>query len=297
MSAVPMRVLRYVYRTECIPARLRWWLAARGMRDWLRIVTKELRPHLGSESRSIMATLAARCFERRYQVLRESLGHLPTVDEEPRAVALVMSGLYRIHAASPGAWILDGLGGAAATWHERREARRLIAPLSTEDRWREVTVHLGEWLIVLTEELPERLPRARQIVADICFRMGVRYGETMREMFALSSDENQPALAIEVLRMSEYIFRVNPKHWGESDEEAGWIEGNACPWFERPGWQQVHCGIFGQFQSGISSVFGLNYKLTKTIPKHGGNTCRIDLKPLRIRRDKHGPAVGTLPVP
>ena len=43
----------------------------------------------------------------------------------------------------------------------------------------------------------------------------------------------------------------------------------------------MHCGIFGQFQSGISSVFGLRYQLTSTIPKHGGHTCRIDLRPLR----------------
>ena len=49
------------------------------------------------------------------------------------------------------------------------------------------------------------------------------------------------------------------------------------------GWQQVHCGIFGQFQSGISSVFGLRYQLTSTIPKHGGHTCRIDLRPITLR--------------
>jgi hypothetical protein len=43
----------------------------------------------------------------------------------------------------------------------------------------------------------------------------------------------------------------------------------------------MHCGIFGQFQSGISSVFGLRYQLTQTIPKHGGSTCRIDLRPIK----------------
>jgi hypothetical protein len=30
-------------------------------------------------------------------------------------------------------------------------------------------------------------------------------------------------------------------------------EGNACPWYSRPGWNGAHCGIFGQFQSGVSS--------------------------------------------
>jgi hypothetical protein len=286
------RLLRHAYRREVIPARLRWWLAASGMRDWLRIVAKELQPHLGAETRPIMARLAGRCFERRYAALHPAWSHLPAPEEDARAVALLMSGLYRMRAGDRGDWILDALGGAAATASERRRARRLIAPLNAEQRWREVTIHLGEWLIVLTEDLPASLPRARQLVADICFRMGVRYGETMRSMFALPDDGDQPSQAIEVLRMSEYIFRVNPEHWGASDATTGWLEGNACPWFERPGWQQVHCGIFGQFQSGISSVFGLNYKLTKTIPKHGGSTCRIDLKPLRIKRKRGGAPLG-----
>lgn len=76
--------------------------------------------------------------------------------------------------------------------------------------------------------------------------------------------------------------------WSESDRQSGFLEGTACPWYSRPGWNGGHCGIFGQFQSGISSVFGLRYHLTKTIPKHGGSTCRIDLKPipLRTRADK-----------
>jgi hypothetical protein len=42
----------------------------------------------------------------------------------------------------------------------------------------------------------------------------------------------------------------------------------------------MHCGIFGQFQSGVCSVFGLDYKLDRTIPKHGGTTCRVTMSPL-----------------
>jgi hypothetical protein len=89
---------------------------------------------------------------------------------------------------------------------------------------------------------------------------------------------------MEILRMSEYVFRVNPEHWGASDGTAGWLEGTACPWYTRPGWNGAHCGIFGQFQSGIASVFGLRYHLSKTIPKHGGHTCRIDVKPITLGR-------------
>jgi hypothetical protein len=85
---------------------------------------------------------------------------------------------------------------------------------------------------------------------------------------------------MEILRISEYVFRVNPEHWGESNGTSGWLEGTACPWYTRPGWNGAHCGIFGQFQSGIASVFGLRYHLSKTIPKHGGHTCRIDVKPI-----------------
>ena len=34
-------------------------------------------------------------------------------------------------------------------------------------------------------------------------------------------ETNAPAAAIEVLRMSEYVFRVNPNHWHETDASTG----------------------------------------------------------------------------
>lgn len=287
MRGVAVRALREAYRRELIPARVRWWMVAKGMLDWFRIVDKELRPHLGEASREVSAELAAATWRRRYRHLQEGGARLPDLDRDPRALARVMAALYRLELQPKARWLFSAVGGAPNAL-ELVRGHREIAQLSALERWEEVTIHLGEWLIVLTEELPARLPRARQVVADICFRMGERYGERIRDLFGLPEDGNQPANAIEVLRMSEYIFRVNPEHWHEANatENRGYLEGNACPWFERPGWQQVHCGIFGQFQSGISSVFGLRYQLTKTIPKHGGQTCRIDLRPIKLRTKK-----------
>ena len=105
----------------------------------------------------------------------------------------------------------------------------------------------------------------------------MRYGERARDRWRLPQS---PASAIEVLRVGEYVFRVNPEHTSEADETRGMIEGSACPWYMRPGWHRMHCGIFGQFQAGVSSVFDLKYNLTKTIPRHGGDSCRVELVPL-----------------
>ena len=68
------------------------------------------------------------------------------------------------------------------------------------------------------------------------------------------------------------------------------IDGDACPWHPRPGWQAGHCGIFGSFQGGVCAVFGLRYRLMETIPKHGGDHCRVELsaRPIPLRRSADG---------
>lgn len=269
-------VMREVFRRELLPARARWWLAAAGMRDWFGYLRKRLD---GRVSATVLSRLGARMFARRYEALRRDWPHLPT-----DAAAHLFSSLYRLELDRGGRWIMDGLGGAPSSPIDWLRAIRLLAPMSPEARWREVTVHLGELLVVLTEDLPAELEHARKILGDLCFDAGVRYARRMKRAWGIevTADVNAPALAMEVLRTSEYLFRVNPTHWGESDaaSNTGYLEGTACPWFERPGWNAAHCGIFGQFQSGVSSEFGLRYILGKTIPKHGGHTCRIDLKPL-----------------
>lgn len=286
------RVTREVYRRERIPERGLWWLAAAGMRDWYRVLAKRLAAPLAAagthDGRALLAELGRRMFERRWDALRDAgtaRGGLPDRARDPRAVALLMAGLYRLDGAPRARWILGGLGGAPRGAAELVRARLLLARLPVRARWHEVATHLGELLIVLTEELPGRLPHARKVLGDVCFDAGARYAARVKVAFGLPDDPpDPPRLAMEVLRMSEYVFRVNPEHWSESDGRAGWLEGTACPWWDRPGWNGAHCGIFGQFQSGVASVFGLRYHLSKTIPKHGGDTCRIDVKPIPLRR-------------
>jgi hypothetical protein len=286
MATLVGRITREVYKRELLPARARWWLAAEGMCDWYRVLGSRLRPHV-ADSRTLLARLSVRMFARRYDALREAHpnARLPSPDDRPHVGLQVMRGLYRVDRASSSAWIFNDVAEHAtpvARALERVRTHQLLAPLDSDARWREVTAHLGELLIVLTEDLPAHLPHARKILGDICFAAGARFAENVKKTMGISdAPANAPAAAMEVLRMSEYVFRVNPEHWGETDAAArtGFLEGTACPWFMRPGWNGAHCGIFGQFQSGIASVFDLRYLLSKTIPKHGGHTCRIDLKP------------------
>jgi hypothetical protein len=267
------RATREVYRRELLPERVLWWLAADGMIAWHRTVERRLREHLGDRSKAVIARASARMFQRRGQVLGVAGSEL----------ALLMQALYRIERRPKARWIFSELGGAAGVT-ERLRAQRVLHRMSVRQRWDEVATHLGELLVVLTDDLPAELPHARKILGDICFDSGVAYGKQMQRVLAIDAVTDPPAIAMEILRTSEWIFQVNPKHWSESDGVKGALEGNACPWYSRPGWNGAHCGIFGQFQSGVSSVFGLRYQLAKTIPKHGGDTCRIEVKPITLRR-------------
>ncbi|MBX3187011.1 MAG: hypothetical protein KF819_08355 [Labilithrix sp.] len=281
--------MREAYRREVIPERGLWWLAAAGMRDWYRVLGKRLAPHFVDDlegTRALLSRLSVRMFERRWDALSRTLPRrLPDRADDPRAVALLMSALYRAEIDPKAAWIFAALGGPPITIGERLRARTLRAKLGVRARWEEVATHLGELLVVLTEDLPAHLPHARKILGEVCFDAGARYAARVKSAFGFPDvPDDPPKAAMEILRMSEYVFRVNPEHWSESDGRSGWLEGTACPWYTRPGWNGAHCGIFGQFQSGIASVFGLRYHLSKTIPKHGGQTCRIDVKPITLRR-------------
>ena len=292
MATLFARAVRDTFRRERLPQRLLWWFAAEGTADWYGLLADELAPHLGGRqaSRARLARLFVPLWERRFALAGarfDSVGRA----SGPRAQALFFGALYRLPSSPDAMWILDGLGGAPRGFRELAEAERVLASLDVRARWEEVTCHLGEALIALTEGLPPHMERARGVLGEVCFAAGVRVGRKMKRAFDLP---HTPDAALEVLRMSEYVFRVNPEHWGEADAGAhtGWLEGTACPWFTAPGWNGAHCGIFGQFQSGIASVFGLRYQLTTTIPRHGGTTCRIDVKPIVLRRK---PASGEIP--
>ncbi len=285
------RVVREVFRRERIPTRVRWWFAAEGMGDWYSLLREELAPHLGGLDRStrLLADVAAPMLERRYDVLRGSFPTLPDRRLDARAVGLAMGGLYRIASYPKIRWLFEPVGGAPATLAVHARVEAWLAPIPIESRWVELTHHLGELLVSMTERLPKHLPRVRPIVGDICFAAGARVAKRMRQAVGM---DDHPRNALELLRMSEYVFRVNPDHWGEADAKTGWLEGTACPWYDAPGWNGAHCGIFGQFQSGIASAFGLRYHLTSTIPKQGGHVCRIDVKPIPLRRAKDDVPAG-----
>jgi hypothetical protein len=272
------RVMREVYRREALPAHARWFLAADAMHAWYAMLRRGLESPLGGREAAerAIAEAAGRAYTRRWGILRE---RFPTLPVDPDAPARVLGALSFTGLRPRGAWVFRAIGTPPMRKRDQLFALRELRPTPVEERWREVTTHLGEVLIELTRSLP----KANATLGQICFDGGRHVGEQAKKAFGLP---DTPESAIEVLRMSEYVFRVNPEHWhtvsrGAGDEHTGMLEGTACPWFTAPGWSMMHCGIFGQFQSGIASVFGLRYQLTQTIPKHGGSTCRIDLRPIK----------------
>jgi hypothetical protein len=285
------RGMREVLRRELLPAPVLWGMAVDGMRGWNGMMVRGLAGPLGGreQAKVALARLVAPVFRRRYGLLREGRPWLPSAEQEPRAVGWLMGVLYRMRRGSPGAWVLEGVGGAPGSLPEKARALRWRSRMSWKERWTEVATHLGEQLIALTRGLPgEGVSNGNALLGKICFDEGARYARQAKERFQLP---DTPESAVEVLRMSEYVFQVNPHHWHRTDGHSGYLEGTACPWYKAPGWSMMHCGVFGQFQSGISSVFGLRYQLTQTIPKHGGNTCRIDLKPIVLRASRDGRAL------
>lgn len=281
--SVLTKLVREAYRREVIPEPLLWAMAADGMFTFYAMLRRGLEKPLGSRERAReeIAKAAGLAYARRWTILRERFPGLPSDEDAPARVlgALSMSARH-----PKGRWVFANVAGAPPrTAVEHLRVERELRVMSSKDRWVEVSTHLGEVLIQMTHTLPSALPGANAVLGQVCFDGGRMAGEQAKKALSLPDG---PESAIEVLRMSEYVFRVNPEHSSEADAAAmtGMIEGSACPWFTAPGWSMKHCGIFGQFQSGIASVFGLRYQLTSTIPKHGGHTCRIDLRPLK-RKD------------
>jgi hypothetical protein len=276
------QVTRWVLKNEVMPTRLLWWMAADAMGQWYRMLRGGLAEALGGKPacERVLARLAAPVYQRHYDALAARHPALPGRDRDPAVVGLLLGSLTRLAFNPRARFMFTCVGGGPAGPADHLRAELLLRHLPVRERWEEVTTHLGEVLIALTRGLPaEGLTQANALLGRLCFDGGVKYASQMQRAFDLP---RTPQSAIEVLRTSEYIFRVNPEHWSAADAAAhtGYLEGTACPWYTADGWSMMHCGVFGQFQSGISSVFGLRYQLTTTIPKHGGHTCRVDLRPV-----------------
>jgi hypothetical protein len=272
-------------RDEDIPPRLRWLAAADGIAFWLWLVERAFGAELGDRERArvLLAEAAAPAWRRRDELLRQRWPHLGQ-GGGAEAPARWIKGLYPGPVFRAVDWISRPVGGPVRGLRGRRRATLAVAPIDPESRWQEVTVHLGELLVALTEGLPGAgIERAGSLLGQVCHDFGLKIGRLLKVALALPDG---PASAIEVLRMSEYLFRVNPEHETGFDLEAGtgYIVGSACPWYQRPGWGGMHCGIFGRFQDGCCNAFGLDYRLKRTIPRHGGAECRVEMKPLSLRR-------------
>ncbi|MCA9618431.1 MAG: hypothetical protein KC731_05410 [Myxococcales bacterium] len=270
---------RQALAEERLPALMRWSFASEGTAYWLGYVEGRLAKRLDDteKARRLLAEGVAPALLRRYDVLAETLP-LPDRRREPSAVATLMKALHPGPIFRSQDWMLAEVGGPARGLAQILAGQRWVRSLDAEAKWHEVTVHLGEMLVSLTEELRDRLPHLSGFLGEACHAFGVQVGRGVKWSFDLPDDVES---AIEVLRMGEYIFRVNPQHEsGKRPDGSGYLEGNACPWFPRPGWGGMHCGIFGRFQDGCASVFGLDYRLKTTIPRHGGDVCRVELRPI-----------------
>lgn len=297
LLATGLRFLRTSFAEESVDPRALWFLAAEGLAAWVRYVERALGEHLDDRDRARLILAAA----VREMCLRRVAALDPPLSKElagaaPAEVRAFFEALYPGPIAGAVRWSLAGIDKEQPSSGDALRAWRRVLNMDARTRWLEVSHHLGELAIVLTERLPEhKVPRAIGWLGDVCYAFGKEVGELCAELFGMPETTYS---AIETLRMGELLFRVNPEHSSGSDKEqgTGYIEGNACLWYKRPGWGPVHCGVLGRFQAGISEVFGLSYTLAQTIPKHGGSTCRINLAPIQIRTgaapSKKGPGNG-----
>ncbi len=279
-----MGQLRAAFSAESVDPRVLWYLASEGLGAWVRYVERALGDHLDDRhrARAILTAVCGEMFVRRASALPGPLAR-DMDGASPEEVRALFEALYPGPVGRSVRWCLDAICPEAPGMAASLRGWRRVMAMDPRDRWLEVSHHLGELTIVLTERLGEhRVPRAMGWLGDVCHAFGKEVGELTASIFALPPSTES---AIETLRMGELLFRVNPEHTSGSDSRAGtgFIEGNACLWYTRPGWGPSHCGVLGRFQAGVSEVFGLRYALTQTIPKHGGDSCRISLVPLLSR--------------
>lgn len=284
LAAPALRQLRSSFAAESVNPWLLWLVASEGLAAWIRYLDQDLGEHLRDRHRA-REILTAACAE----MLRRRISSLPPSVAQRLEGADSADIRAFFEALSPGIvarsirWSFEGLSKDSPPMAATLRAWRLLQNMDGKSRWLEVSHYLGELAIVLSQMLPKQnVPRAIGWLGDVCHHFGKEVAELAASLFRMPTTMES---AIEILRMGEFLFRVNPEHSSGMDQTkgTGFIEGTACLWYTRPGWQQVHCGILGQFQAGISEVFGQSYSLTQTIPKHGGDTCRITMTPVQLR--------------
>ncbi|MBK9264181.1 MAG: DUF2236 domain-containing protein [Polyangiaceae bacterium] len=284
LIAPALRHLRASFNGEAVEPWALWLVASEGTAGWMRYLESALGEHLDDRyrARAIMTAACGEMFRRRGLALAAPLKEA-LEGRSPADVRAFFEALYPGPIGASIRWSLDGIARESPGIAASARAWRLAGKVDAKTRWLEVSHHLGELTIVLTELLPkENVPRAIGWLGDTSHAFGKEVAELAASLFGMPPTMES---AIETLRMGEFLFRVNPEHTsGVGDEQKpGFIEGSACLWYERPGWKQVHCGVLGRFQAGISEVFGQTYSLTQTIPKHGGDTCRISMSPIQLR--------------
>lgn len=295
-----LRQLRASFARESVDPTPLWLIASEGTAAWIRTIESALGDHLQDRQRA-RAILTAACdemYRRRAKALAPALADV-VEGASPGQLRALFEVLYPGLVGSTIRWSLDGLSSKSPGALVLLQAMQRVHQVPAKVRWLEVSHHIGELAIVLTDLLPrENVPRAVGWLGDVCHAFGKEVAELAVSLFDLPLTMES---AIETLRMGEFLFRVNPDHSsGTGDQQhPGFIEGNACLWVERPGWKPVHCGVLGRFQAGMSSVFGYTYSLTQTIPKHGGDICRITMAPvpLRVRGDREKSAIMELDAP
>jgi len=295
-----LRHLRSSFQSESVDPGILWLVAAEGFSAWIRHLERTLGDHLDDRhrAREILTTAYAQMVRRRIPALPHSIAKR-LEGANSNEVRAFFEALQPGPVARSIRWSLDGVNRVSPGVGVSLAAWPLVFTMSGHERWLEVSHHLGELTIVLTKVLPEhQVPRAIGWLGETCHAFGKEVGELTVSLFEMPINLES---AIETLRMGEFLFRVNPEHSsGPSDKNgAGFIEGDACLWYERPGWAPIHCGVLGRFQGGVSEVFGLSYSLTETIPKHGGDTCRITMSPIQLRRGsaKSNPGHDAQPIP
>jgi uncharacterized protein (DUF2236 family) len=295
-----LRRIRASFAAESLNPTSLWLVASEGTAAWIRYIESALGEHLDDRfrARAMITKACGEMYQRRSQAFASEIARMVdgSKDTELRAF---FAALYPGPVGSSIRWSLEGLSKTAPGAGEVLQALQRVNKIPSKELWLEVSHHLGELAIVLTDLLPrENVPRAVGWLGDVSHTFGKEVAELIVSLFDLPKTMEG---AIETLRMGEFLFRVNPEHKSGIDDEqkSGFIEGNACLWYERPGWKPVHCGVLGRFQAGTTGFFGYTYSLTQTIPKHGGDTCRISMAPVpvRLNLDRNKPAAETNQAP